>query len=327
MPASRERLGLGFAGLCALNGAFVPAFAVLTTARADALFVASASSLFAASAALVVLGLRGEIGVLARRGQGPWLMLIGLLGTALAHALFFLGAERTSAIETALCVQVEPVYSLIFSRIFLGHSVTRRRLLSAVVALSGIALAIGAYRARLGAGVLLLLATPLCWQSSHIVVLRKLRGISPPVLTGARYVYGGLLLSLFFTARALAGAPGAHVPAHDVLRELLPLLALQGVILAYVGTNLWYQAISRLDLARTTAIVVPSIPLLSFGASFLLLGEVATPMQWAGLALTAVGVLAFVTGPEALQPGEHIPAPTAPLLTPEPEIERERRTG
>ena len=320
MPASREKLGLAFAGLCALNGAFVPAFAVLTTARANALFVATLSSLFAATAALIVLALRGEIRVLWRSDQGPWLLLIGLLGTALAQTLFFLGAERTSAIEAALCVQVEPVYSLIVSRLFLGHAVTRRRVVAALVALSGIALAVGAHRAQVGTGVLLLLATPLCWQASHIVVLRKLHGISPPVLTGARYVYGGLLLSLFFGLRALlARRAGAGLPAAETLRELLPLLALQGVVLAYVGTNLWYQAIARLDLARTTAIVVPSIPLLSFAASFALLGEVASATQWIGLAFTAAGVLAFVTGPAALQPGEHIPAPTAPLLTPDAE--------
>ena len=109
------------------------------------------------------------------------------------------------------------------------------------------------------------------------MVLRKLRGISPPVLTGARYVYGGLLLSLFFAAcahrsgRRRAAAAGRAAPAAAA--------RLQGVVLAYVGTNLWYQAISRLDLARTTAIVVPSIPLLSFGASFVLLGEVATQLS------------------------------------------------
>ena len=65
-----------------------------------------------------------------RRREGPWLLVIGLLGTALAHTLFFLGAERTSAIETALCLQVEPVYSLIASRLFLGppdHAAARPR--------------------------------------------------------------------------------------------------------------------------------------------------------------------------------------------------------
>ena len=40
----RRRLGLLFAGLCALNGAFVPAVAKLTTARGDALFVATVTT-------------------------------------------------------------------------------------------------------------------------------------------------------------------------------------------------------------------------------------------------------------------------------------------
>jgi drug/metabolite transporter (DMT)-like permease len=319
MPARRERIGLVFAGLCALNGAFVPAFAVLTTERADALFVATVSSLFAGVAALVVLGARGEIGVLVRRREGPWLLAIGLLGTALAHTLFFLGAARTSAIEAALCLQVEPVYSLLAARVLLGQPITRRRLVASAVTLAGIGFAIGAHEAELSAGVPILLATPLCWQASHIVVLRALPGISPPVLTGARYVYGGLLLALFFGASRWLDPRSAPIPDPATLRELLPLLALQGVVLAYVGTSLWYQAIRRLDLPRTTAIVVPSIPLLSFGASFLLLGEVATPAQWGGLALTAAGVLAFVTAPHAGHPHEHIPAPTAPLLSPDPE--------
>lgn len=319
MREPRERIGLLFAGLCALNGAFVPAFAVLTTERAGALFVATASSLFAALAALAVLAARGEVRVLVQRREGPWLLAIGLLGTALAHTLFFLGASRTSAIEAALCLQVEPVYSLLAARVLLGQPFTRRRLAASAVTLAGIALAIGAHEAKLSAGVPILLATPLCWQSSHIVVLRALPRISPPVLTGARYVYGGLLLALFFGVSHFVNPGSASLPDPGTLRELLPLLALQGVVLAYVGTNLWYQAITRLDLPRTTAIVVPSIPLLSFGASFLLLGEVATPIQWAGLALTATGVLAFVTAPHAAYPHEHIPAPTAPLLSPDAE--------
>ena len=71
--------------------------------------------------------------------------------------------------------------------------------------------------------------------------------------------------------------------------------------------------------SRWRALPVPSIPLLSFGASFLLLGEVASLAQWAGIALTATGVLAFVTAHDAIRRGEHIPAPTAPLLTPDAE--------
>jgi drug/metabolite transporter (DMT)-like permease len=289
----RERLGLLFAALCSLNGAFVPAVAKLTTERADPLVVASLSSLFAAVAALAVLGARGELAILVRRREAPRLFLIGALGTALAFVLLFEGAKRASAIETALCLQTEPLYALLGARVFLGHPLTVRRVLASGLALAGIALAVGAQRLEVSAGVAILLLTPLAWQLSHLVVLLGLRGISPEVLTGARYVYGGAILALVLAVRTGADAGGVAAQ----VGPLLPLLALQGLVLSYVGTVVWYQAIARLDLARTTAIVVPSIPLLSFGASFLLLGEVATPMQWVGLVLTAAGVLAFVTAP------------------------------
>ena len=47
IPETTQRSGLLFAGLCALNGAFVPAVAKFTTDRADPLFVAAATTFFA----------------------------------------------------------------------------------------------------------------------------------------------------------------------------------------------------------------------------------------------------------------------------------------
>jgi len=305
-------MGLLFAALCALNGAFVPAFAKLTTEGAAPLFVAAATTLFAGAAAAVLMGLRGELHHLVARRHGPRLAAIGLLGTALAFVLFFEGARRTTAIDTVLCLQVEPVYSLLVAWLFLGHRLTWRRVGAAAVLLAGIALALGEGGLTDPVGVALLLATPVCWQVSHLIVLRGLVGVPPPVLTGARYVYGGLIVGLYW----LAGGGETGIADPETLPSRLALLALQGVGLSYVGTLLWYQAIARLDLARATAIVVPSIPLLSILASFTLLGELPTPVQWAGLALIATGVAAFVTAPHAVETRERIPAPSAPLAAP-----------
>jgi drug/metabolite transporter (DMT)-like permease len=302
MTPRDERLGLLFAALCAMSGAFVPALAKLTTGRATPLFVAAASNLFAGLGAALVLGMRRELGLLWRRRLGPRLLLIGALGTAAAHLLFYAGASRTSAIDTTLCLQIEPAYSLLLSWLVLGHRPTRRRVLATLVLLGGIALAVGASGFETSAGVWLLLATPLCWQVSHLVVLRGLVGVPPIVLTSARYLYGGvLLIGAWLATAGVASAP----PAAALLR-LAPLLALQGCVLGYAGTLLWYQAIRRLDLTRATAIVVPGIPLLAFGASFALLGEVATARQWLGLLLTAMGVLAFVTAPHAIGARERV---------------------
>ncbi len=297
MPRRREQLGLLFAGLCAMNGAFVPAFAKLTTNAGDPVFVATATTVFAAACALLVLFTRGELRLLVRRDVGPLLLSIGALGTALAYVLFFSGTRQSTAIDAVICLQSEPAYSLLAAWIFLGHRPTRRRVLAVAALLMGIVLAVGGRGWAASRGVWQLLATPLCWQISHLFVLRGLTGISPSVLTGARYIHGGLLLALYW-----AGNGGmARLPAAAELPRLLPLLAIQGMILSYVGTFLWYQAITRIDLARATAIVVPSIPLLSLGASFLLLGETPTLAQWMGLLLTASGVLAFVTAPHAVK--------------------------
>jgi len=290
-----ERLGLLFAAFCAVNGAFVPAISKLTTDRADPIFVAAASSLVAALAAAAVLASRGELAVLVERRRVAKLALLGALGTGAAFILFFEGVSRSSAIETALCLQIEPVYSLLFARVFLGHAITKRRVIGVMLLLAGIALAVGVDGVRGSPGVWLLLATPICWQASHLLVLRHLPGLAPPLLTGARYVFGGIVLCLYWGLRT---GP-ATIPAADVLAPLLPVLVVQGVITFYLGTTLWYAAITRLDLARTTAIVVPSIPILSLGASFLLLGEVASPREWAGLVLCVGGVLVFITSPHA----------------------------
>lgn len=305
--ADRERIGLLCAALCALNGAFVPAVAKLTTNLGSALFVATVTTLFAALIAGVVLAAQGQWRALVGPRTGWRLALVGALGTGVAFTLFYAGTQRSTAVETALCLQIEPLYSLLAAWAFLGHRPDRRRILATAALLAGIFIAVGMRGLSGSSGAWLLLATPLCWQASHLVVLRGLRGVTAPILTAARYVYGSLALVSY---GVLTGE--LAVPQRADLLAALPLLALQGLVLSYLGTLVWYQAVLRLDLARTTAIVVPSIPLLSFAASFAILHEVPTANQWAGMALVAVGVLAFVTGPEAATVRAAVPAANVP---------------
>jgi drug/metabolite transporter (DMT)-like permease len=308
--------GVAFGALCALNGAFVPAVARFTTLGGDATWVAAVTTSFAGLAAACVLAFRGELGRLFSLGVTRELVLLGALGTVLPFLLFFAGTARTSAIEATLCLQIEPFYSLLLSWWALGHRLTVRRASAALVLLLGLALAVGSGFERRGdaVGLLLLLATPLCWQLSHLLVLRRLTGVPPQILTGARYVFGALLL----LPLAWVAAPGDG--AAPVTAGRLAVLALQGVVLCYVGTMLWYLAIARIDLARATAIVVPSIPVLSLAVSFALLGEVPSPRQLVGVAFTVAGVVTFALAPHAVPERERIPAPAAPIALPvEPE--------
>jgi drug/metabolite transporter (DMT)-like permease len=300
-----QRAGLLFAAYCVVNAAFVPAFAKLTTSEASGLAIALWTSVFAGIAALVLLAWHGEVRSLFARSTAPVLVAVGALGTALAFLLFFEGAKRASAIDTAVCVQTEPLYALLGSRIFLNHPLTRRRVLAVIAILAGIVLVLGARPTEGSVGVVLLLATPLAWQSSHWIALRGLDGVNPRLLSAARYVFGALvLLPVWLLAEGVSSLP----PRDEIVR-LLPIVALQGALLSFGGTLAWYAAVKRLDLARTTAIVVPSGPLLSLAMSYLLLGEVVTPAQALGFVITTAGVLAFALAegvePEAGYTGEH----------------------
>ena len=289
MKRASERAGLLFAAYCVVNGAFVPAVAKLTTIEASGLAIALFTSAFAGICALGVLAWHGELGQLVARREAPVLVAVGALGTALAFLLFFEGAKRASAIDTAVCVQTEPLFALIGARIFLGHALSLRRVLAVAAILAGIALALGARPLEGSLGVALLLATPLAWQSSHWIALRGLDGVNPRLLSAARYVFGALVLLPFWLV--VDGAQS--LPSRAELAQLLPVVAVQGALISYGGTLAWYASMKRLDLARTTAIVAPSAPLLSLAASYLVLGELVTPRQMFGFLLTTAGVLAF----------------------------------
>ncbi len=295
MSQGSERAGLLLAAYCVVNSAFVPAFAKLTTVAASGLAVALWTSAFAGIGALALLAWRGELRLLVERRSAPVLVTVGALGTALAFLLFFEGAKRASAIDTAVCVQTEPVFALLGAHFFLGHRLSKRRVFAVASILVGIALVLGARSLEGSLGVALLLATPLAWQASHWVALRGLDGVNPRLLSAARYVYGALVLLPFWLLIDGVGS----LPRAGELAELFPIVAIQGVLISFGGTLAWYASVKRLDLARTTAIVVPSGPLLSLVVSYLVLDELVSLRQMIGFVVTATGVLIFALSPNA----------------------------
>ena len=312
MSSDPQRAGLVFAALCALNGAFVAPVASLVTSAAHPLRVAVLVTVFAALAAAVVLGVRGRLLRLFRGSDTLAFALLALLGTVVPTLLFFVGTARTSALDAAMCLQTEPIFSLLLAWQVLGHRLTLRRVAAAAILLAGIVIAIGESLSQDALGLSLLLATPLAWQLSHLLVLRRLSTVPPELLTGARYLWGGLWLVLGAAVHGVLFGGTESWRFGDPVTWAV--IVIQGVVIYFGGTMLWYQAISRLDLARATAIVVPSIPLLTAGAAYVLLGDVPSSRQAVGLATMTVGVASFVLAPHAIEERERIPTQTAPIV-------------
>ena len=96
---SPERIGLFFAALCAINGAFVPAVAKLTTGLGDPLLIAAGTTAFAGIVAAAVVTARREWHYLLRAPSAVPLTVVGALGTSAAFVLFYAGAQRATAID------------------------------------------------------------------------------------------------------------------------------------------------------------------------------------------------------------------------------------
>jgi len=296
MSRQLEVAGLALAGYCVMNSAFVPAVAKLTTSLASGITIALFTSFFAAIVCLALMAWRGELHLLFVRRDLATLIAVGALGTGVAFVLFYSGAKRVTAIETALCVQTEPIYSLIGTRLLLGYAMPKRRIAAVVAIAAGILIAIGTQPTSGWLGLGLLLATPLAWQTSHWIALKRLEVFHPLQLSGARYFYGTFALALAWLL--LDGASG--LPEVGQVASFVPRVALQGMVLSFGGTFAWYGAVKRLDLTRATAIVVPSAPIVSLVVSYLVLGEQVTARQAVGFALTAIGVLTFALAPSVV---------------------------
>lgn len=150
-----------------------------------------------------------------------------------------------------------------------------------------------------------LLAIVVLWGSYPATAKLALRDVSPTLLTALRCVLASAFLAAWLTRRE-PGALRALTPA--ALRDFLIL----GVLGVVGSMQLSYIAI-HYTTAGHAAVLQAATPVMVALAARLWLGERLTPGQWAGVAVSAAGVLIVVTDgrlaalrPEELRPGDFI---------------------
>ena len=152
---------------------------------------------------------------------------------------------------------------------------------------------------------MLVAGTPLLWQTSHVLSLPVMPPLSPLCMTGARYGYAAIVLTL---ALAVVN-PRAVVQLADPV--VLGTIVVTGVVCYFLASLAWYAAISRLSLAWTTALVIPGIPLLSILCAIVFLGERATRHDLIGILISISGVLLLVLGADGARRTPATPAAEA----------------
>lgn len=224
------------------------------------------------------------------REAWPKVIWMGLLSVPVYNVFFLHGMKTVPSGTGALIIALNPVFTAVLARLFLGEPFGRRHVAGLVLAMAGVFVVIrfGTDRAvdwpYLSSALLLALA-PLSW-ALYTVVGRTLPAGADPLDTSYALLFAGSLPLLVFarpsTARLLAASPGALWAAL--------YLAVPCTLLAWVSF-LW--ALKRLPAGEASAFIFLNPPLANLWA-WLFEGAKLRPAFLAGAAILLAGVALIV---------------------------------
>ncbi len=240
-------------------------------------------------ALLVLLALRKKP-LLPRRALLWWSVPVGLMATTLTFGSMFLSASYLSTGIATVLGNLQPLIIIILAAVFLGESITRRKLCAATLGLAGltlIAIPMGSSQQTHSMhGLLLALSTSVGAAGASILIKKLQPGPDLIALTAWQLIVGSLPLlgwSLVMEAGDISWNP--------VFISLLLLLALGGTALT---TVLWFWLLQDSD-AGSLSLSLFLIPLLGLLIGFLFYGETLSGMTIGGvlLILLALGFPLF----------------------------------
>jgi len=242
------------------------------------------AALLLAAIALVRLGPRRTLAEV--RGAWRWLVVVGLVNTAVPFWLLSWGETRIDSGLASIIQGAVPIFNAVLAFGFFREArVSGLRLLGLFVGFVGVALLVGAQPHGKLLAALAVVAMALCYAIGALLAGRHLRGTSP------------LVVALASTAvSTVAALPAGIVQApsrmwHGETIAAILVLGFVGTAVAYV---LFFALIQRAgaNYATLVTFLVPPIAL-AYGAVFL--GE--------SFGLTAFVSLALILGGVALATG------------------------
>jgi drug/metabolite transporter (DMT)-like permease len=279
-----RRIGI----LLALATAAISGVSVFVNARGvrtfeSATVYTTAKNVVAAVLLLAVVGLGTRAGARLTRPAGAlqWvaLMVIGLVGGALAFVLFFEGLARATSPQAAFIHKTLVLWvallalPLLRERLQWGHWVAIGLLVVGQVGLAG------GLPSSFGTSGVLILAATVLWSVEVVVAKWVLADVSSWTVAVARMGMGSVALLAWLAVRGQLGGLGG------MTGEQLAWVLVTGVLLAgYVGT--WFAALARAQAVDVTAVLVLAAPVTA-GLSAAVNGTALAPQAvW----------LAFVVG-------------------------------
>ncbi len=199
---------------------------------------------------VVALGKRKEIAALSRK-QWFRLVAVGVIGGSLPFALFFMGLQRTSALNASLIHKTMFVWVILLAAPLLKEKLSALQWLGAAAIFAANLLVGGFTGFQFNAGELMILAATLLWAAENIVAKKVLDDVSAVTVAASRMAVGSLALLPFALASGGVGAV-THLNASQWGWALAAVALLFGYVLT------WYSALKTLPASQIACLLVPA---------------------------------------------------------------------
>jgi len=221
---------------------------------------------------------------------------LALSGVTLNFVFQFYSLKFITATAGAIVINTSVVFMTVFSAVFLGETMTWRKVTGVLIAFLGTFIVISkgdwgifGIESMEMIGYILMIAACICWAVYSILGKKVLEKYSPTFVTAVVFGLGTLYLVPF----SIAELPWANLFGISLLGWFSVFyLAIPCSALAYV---LWYEGIRRLDVTKA-AVFLYAVPVLTLILSHVFLGEMITYAIVCGAVLVILGVHLTQTG-------------------------------
>ena len=265
---------------------FMPILGFLAAGRISPVLFAFLGSALGFACFLPWIIQNGMIKEYFKPGLWAQLLGIGFFGSALPIVALVIALRYTTPANAAILGQVEVIYSIILTSIFLKEKITAKQLAGTALVLAGTMLIVLKERFTFRwTGDLIMLVVPLFYQLSHLLSKKLPKEREHMFVASARTLFATLSMVPFFVLGFFT--PVFHI---EPSLKMLGIVLVWGLGLTALNNVLLYKAILNMDLSKATAIVL-SYPVFTALLSSAFGIEKVQSYQIIGLILALTGAI------------------------------------
>ena len=226
---------------------------------------------------------------LIRLNELHYFIILGLTGVALLYIFQYHGIERTTSATSAILINTNVIFIVIFSVLFLKEKITKKRIIGIILSFIGVIFVLIAQMVNENIvfdnifllGSFLIILSAICWAIYSIIGKNIIKKYNPLMVITYAFIIGLIVLLPFVSKDILTEIGDVN------LENWINILYLSIVcsVFGYIG---WYYALEKIEASKS-AVYLNLIPFFAIILSFFY-GEKITFFFIIGAILIIYGV-------------------------------------